>query len=59
MSDATQCNYCTLEAIKKRMKHENKKVTIKRNKSNGWIDVFVDGKRHGVSFMKLTDHCVC
>ncbi len=59
MSDLTQCNYCTFEAIKKRMKQKGKKVTVRKNIANSWIDVFVDDKYYGTSFMKLTDHCVC
>lgn len=59
MSDLTRCNYCTFEAIKKRMKQKGKKATVRKNEVNGWMDVFVDGKRSATSFMKLTDHCVC
>ena len=59
MSERTQCNYCTFEAIKKRMKQKGKKVTVRKNKANGWVDVFVDDKPYGTSFMELTDHCVC
>ena len=57
MSERTRCNYCTLEAIKKN--EQGKKVEIKRDNTNGWLRVFVDDKPYGVSFMKLTDHCVC
>ncbi len=58
MSHRTRCNYCSLTAIKEEMKQKGKTVTLE-TKKNGWIAVFVDGKSYGVSFMVLTDHCVC
>lgn len=59
MSERTQCNYCILEAIKKEMKHEKRKITVERNEINNWVSVFIDDKPSGVSFRELTDHCVC
>lgn len=55
MSEYTKCNYCTLEDIKRR--NPGKKITLEND--GGWINVLIDGKDGGHSFMGLSDHCVC
>lgn len=59
MSCRTQCNYCFLKAIKEKMTQKGKAVTLKKDKKYGWITVFIDSKSYGISFMALTDYCVC
>ena len=56
MSELTRCNRCTLEAVKRR--ERGKRVTTKRDE-HGWLRVHVDGEPIGISFLELTDHCVC
>jgi hypothetical protein len=56
MSELTPCNYCSLQGIKNRNK--GKKVTLERDEY-GWLAVHVDGEKAGMSFMEITDHCVC
>lgn len=70
MSELTQCNFCSLEDIKRKAKREGKKVTLlpaKRDKYYmGGLDVFVHPKkvkptrRHLVAwFMELGNSCCC
>jgi hypothetical protein len=65
MSD---CNYCTLRAIKMAASLSHGKVILELNTQDGlWldgVDVFIhypkDEKPTWAAwFMKLTDHCVC
>jgi hypothetical protein len=55
MSSMTQCNYCTLQELKRTNK--GKKITLE--KDNGWLRVMIDGKDGGHLFKELSDHCVC
>jgi hypothetical protein len=55
MSSMTQCNYCTLQEIKRR--NPGKKIELVND--NGWQRVMIDGKDGGHSFMEVSDHCVC
>lgn len=57
MSHQTKCNYCHLQELKKDAKQERQPLRLKQSK-DGWTTVFVNNK-FCVSFMKLTDHCVC
>lgn len=56
MSELTRCNYCTLQAIKARNPHAE--VTLSANEY-GWLDVLIDGRSGGHSFMAITEECVC
>jgi hypothetical protein len=59
MSELTQCNYCSLQAIKARAKHEKKQVTLmaghpwKGGMPNG-IDVYVHPR--GIQVRQMTHH---
>jgi hypothetical protein len=60
MSDLTRCNYCTLEAVKRRPENKGHKVTVAQTRdSEGWLVVHVDGVPIGISFLALTAHCAC
>jgi len=58
MSELTKCNYCVLEAIKRR-NPGREVVVIRCNNDICGLQVFVDGRGIGVWFAKLSDHCVC
>lgn len=61
MSDTLECNYCTLRKIKAEAKKGGGRVIAKR--SGAWREMYVQGKRgrprYKISFLNLTDHCVC
>ena len=74
MSDLTICNYCRLQAMRRRAKEDGKKITIRGgNPEQGLpagIDIFVHPKtfknedrfqiQYKVAwFMELTEGCVC
>lgn len=56
VSELTRCNYCKVQDLYRR--HGTARVTTAPDK-DGWIAVWVDGVKIGVSFLSLTDHCVC
>ena len=66
MSELTECNYCTYQALKADAKAEGEEVELKENPliHNGvtifkhGVDVYVDGKWR-VWFAKLDDRCCC
>lgn len=61
MSELTSCNYCDLQAIKRRARAEGKTVTIKSEPFHTWSSgkrILVDGKE--VAWMaKIPEHCCC
>jgi hypothetical protein len=72
MSELTQCNYCSLHAIRQRAQREKKKVTINPDVdySLGGTNVYVHPKdvkitkdnheKYFVSWMmEVGDHCGC
>lgn len=59
MSELTPCCFCVLHRIK--VRHGASNVTtrlVQTGDLRGWTQVYV-GERRVVSFMALTDHCVC
>lgn len=54
MSDR-RCNYCELEAIKRRSPGK----TVTTEIDDGWTRVLVDGERLGVWFLELPAQCAC
>lgn len=56
MSELTRCNRCKLDDIKRR--HSGSVVTLTRDE-HGWFRVRVDGEPIGVSFLQVTEGCVC
>lgn len=61
MSSLTECNRCTLDAIRARAEWEGKGVTVQRAMSGefgGWWEVRVDGERVAL-MLSITMECVC
>lgn len=71
MSDLTPCNFCTLQALRKRARAKGKRLTLFPGTTAGGVDVLIhpgvtraELKRNrdlyfAAWFMELTDHCVC
>ena len=57
MSELTSCNYCDYLRIKRREEKAGRTVTTRVE--SGGVRMYADGKRLGVWFMALPDHCCC
>ena len=74
MSELTQCNYCTVQSLKRRYKGRGKVVM---HNSDDWVDVYVVpndeeldtrtdpktgnhlSRQWKMSCLEISDHCVC
>lgn len=65
MSDLTTCNYCKLQAVKRRYGAKNVKLVADRDYKLGGYNVMVresaekPWRNAGMWLMEVTDHCVC
>ncbi len=62
MNPTTQCNYCTLQAMKALAQVQGVEVVIgqERRVEQVWITVRYSNKaKPSAWFMSLTDHCAC
>lgn len=62
MSELTQCNYCTLRAMRHTAKLRGVEVVmgVGVKEMSGWKTArYSDRDEPSAHFMALTDHCVC
>lgn len=62
MSEATQCNYCTLKSMRRAAKKAGAPLIQVRNGTgdwSGWKVLYQDGKPLEHYMREISDHCEC